>query len=333
MSGRLELAVEGRKSVEGWAAGAQVLALLSTIHELGWTRYLAEPRELAELAAYSGLPPTRVSDLVAVLAEYGVVVDDNGRVRLSSQYEAFAADDAWIGLGEILDRSAVMSKLIDTAVREPGPLPLSEDDALVIARASGGRATAETRRLFEQVFLPQLPELADLVRRERWLDVGCGVAGSSLTLATLFPEMRSVAVELVPTVAAEALRRAEAQGVADRVEIRCLDIRELKETDEFGGAFWAQPFFPESTRAETLAVIRRAIKPGGLLFLQETEPEPQPSGGLAYAVRRLVTRGWDVPFGRTAEQLAAEAETAGFDLVRLAVTDVGRYVVAQRPGR
>ncbi|MDX6258825.1 MAG: hypothetical protein QOH84_513 [Kribbellaceae bacterium] len=331
MGTRFELAGEARKSVEGWAAGAQALTLLSTIRDLGWPRFLSEPRDLAELATYSGLPPIRLADVLAVLEEYGIVERDDGRVRLSPQYEALAADDAWIGLDEILDQSAVMSRLMRSAAQDPGPLPLTEDDALVIARASGGRATDETRDLFEQLFLPQLPELAELVRTDRWLDVGCGVAGSSLTLSTLVPEMRSVAVELVPKVAAEAIRRAEDHGVTDRVDIRCMDIRDLKETDEFGGAFWAQPFFPEPTRAETLAVIRRAVKPAGLLFMQETAPEPQPSGRPAYALRQLIVRGWDMPFGRTAEQLAEEAQTAGFDLVRLAVTDFGRYVILRRP--
>jgi SAM-dependent methyltransferase len=331
MSERFELAREGRQRVEGWATGAQVLGLLTAIRDLGWLRFLAEAREVGELSQYSGLTPARLSDVLAVLEEHGIVEYSEGRVRLGPQYEAFAADDVWIGLDEILDRSAVMAKLVRTAVEDPGPLPLTEDDALVIARASGGRATDETRALFEHTFLPQLPELAELVRTERWLDVGCGVGGSSLTLATLFPQMRSVAVELVPKVAAEAVRRAEAHGVADRVDIRCMDIRDLKEVDEFGGAFWAQPFFPEPTRADTLKVIRRAIRPGGLLFMQEHEPEPAPSGRPAYAVRRLIAHGWNVPFGRTAEQLVAEAETAGFDPVRIATTDVGRYAILRRP--
>jgi SAM-dependent methyltransferase len=331
MSRRFDLAREGRTSVESWASGAQMLTLLSTVRELGWPRFLAEPREFAELATFSGLPPARLTDVLSVLEEHGIVEQDDGKVQLSPPYEALAADDAWIGLDEILDRSEAIARLVRTAVQDAGPLPLTDDDALVFARASGGRSTDEIRAMFEQVFLPQLPELAELVRTDRWIDVGCGVAGSSITLGTLFPEMRSVAVELVPAVAAEAVRRAEAHGVADRIDFRCMDIRDLEETDEFGGAFWAQPFFPESTRAETLAVILRALKPAGLLFMQEHEPEPQPSGRPAHAVRRLVVRGWDVPFGRTAEQLVAEAQAAGFELVRIAATDFGRYVILRRP--
>jgi SAM-dependent methyltransferase len=331
MSKRFELAGAARQSVEGWATGAQVLALLTSIRDLGWPAYLSEPRDLDELAAYSGLPPARLADVVAVLAEHGIVESQDSKVRLTPQYEAFAADDAWIGLDDILDRTALTSRLVRTAVEDGGRLPLTGDDALVIARAAGGRVTDETKDLYEEHFLPHLPELTELIRTDRWLDVGCGVAGATLTLSTMFAEARTLAIELVPEVAAEAVRRAEAHGVADRVEVRCMDARDLEEEDEFGGAFWAQPFFPESTRAETLAVIRRALKPGGLLFVQEMEPEPEPAARPAYAVRRLVAQGWDVPFGRTAEQLAAEAQAAGFELVRIAVTAFGRLVILRRP--
>nr|WP_239063236.1 class I SAM-dependent methyltransferase [Streptomyces sp. SID13031] len=224
-----------------------------------------------------------------------------------------------------------MSRLIRTAAEDPGPLPLTEPDALVIARATGGNATAITRALYEQSFLPQLPEITELVRGERWLDVGCGVAGATLTLATLIPEFRAVAIELVPIVAAETLRRVKEHGVADRVDVRCMDARDFDEPASFGGAFWAQPFFPEPTRAATLAVTLRSLKPGGMLFVQEMEPEPDEARRPAYTLRKLVSRGWEVPFGRSAEDLAAEGQEAGFELVRLAQTDFGRMIILQRP--
>ncbi|WP_433013444.1 hypothetical protein [Kribbella sp. CA-294648] len=124
-----------------------MLELLTAIRDLGWLRFLAEAREVGELGRYSGLTPARLGDVLAVLEEHGIVEYSGDRVRLSAQYEAFAADDAWIGLDEILDRSAVMAKLVRTVVEDPGPLPLTEDEALVIARASGGRATDHTRAL------------------------------------------------------------------------------------------------------------------------------------------------------------------------------------------
>lgn len=90
---------------------------------------------------------------------------------------------------------------------------------------------------------------------------------------------------------------------------------------------------PWTTRAATLAMILRSLKPGGVLFMQEMElPEPAESARPAYALRKLVARGWEVPFARSAEALAGEATDVGFALVRLAQTDFGRMVIVQRPG-
>jgi SAM-dependent methyltransferase len=328
---RFALASAARESLAAWTTGAQVLTLITTLRDRGWTEYLAEPRDLAALTEFSGLPPTRLADILAVLEAHGIVRQQDGTVQLTRQFEALAAADSYIGLDELLDQSEVMSRLIRTAAEDPGPLPLTGPDALVIARAAGGKSTEITRTLYGQLFLPKLPELTELVRGERWLDVGCGVAGATLTLAGLFPELRAVAIELVPTVADETIRRAKEQGVADRVDVRCMDARDFDEPASFGGAFWAQPFFPEPTRAATLAMIRQSLRPGGMLFMQEMEPEPAESGRPAYTLRKLVARGWEVPFGRSAEDLAAEGQAAGFDLVRLAPTDFGRIVILQRP--
>ncbi len=328
---RFGLANQARQNLQTLATGAQVLTLLTALRDQGWFGFLAEPRVVHELAEFSGLPPTRLADILGVLEECGVVEQSDGGVRLSPEYAALTGDDALISLDAVLDHHAMLSRLMRTAVEDPGPLPLSEDDALVIARAVGGRANDGTRAVYGEVLLPQVPELLNVIQTARWLDVGCGVASATLTMATLYPQLNAVAIELVPAVAAETVRRAKAHGVADRVDVRAMDARDLDDKDEFGGAFWAQPFFPESTRADTLAVILRALKPGGLLFVQEMEPEPDEDDRPAYAVRRLVAQGWGVPFGRTAEQLAEEIQAAGFELVRITPTDFGRFVIARRP--
>ncbi|MBB5834341.1 methyltransferase domain-containing protein [Kribbella italica] len=328
---RLALSRAARDQVETWANGAQALALLTSLRDRGWTQFLLERRELAALADFSGLPPDRLTDVLAVLEAHGIVEQLDGHVQLSASFEALAAADAWIGLDDLLDRSELMTRLTRTAAEEPGPLPLTEPDALVVARAAGGAAGAVTKALYEQIFVPQLPELSAAIKAGPWLDAGCGVACATLTLASLYPEMEAVAIELVPTVAAETVRRAEAFGVTDRIDIRVMDARELDEADRFSGAFWAQPFFPEQTRAETLAMLLRVLQPGGVLLMQEMEPEPDEADRPAYSLRKLVAHGWGVPFGRTAKQLADEAKTAGFEIERLARTDFGRLVIARRP--
>ncbi|MEU4197565.1 class I SAM-dependent methyltransferase [Kribbella sp. NPDC026611] len=326
---RFALSSAARSTVQSWATGASLLALTSALHANGWFKYLSDPRTLDELTQYSGLSPERVYDVVAVLESQGVVQQDSA-IQLTAEFAALTAEDAWVGLDELVDYSAVTVGLA-AAAAEPAVAATSETDALVTARASGGRSTHITRALFDQLFLPHLAELVHVVRTDRWLDVGCGVAGSTLTLATLYPELRGVAIELLPTVAAETQRRAEALGVADRLEIRCMDARKLDEHEAFGGAFWAQPFFPEETRATTLEVILRALRPGGLLFLQEREPEPTEEGRPAYNLGRLLAHTRGLPYGRTAEELTAEAVAAGFEAVWIAPTDFGRIVIVRRP--
>src|SRR5689334_8030121 len=172
--------------------------------------------------------------------------------------------------------------MVRTAASSPSPLPLSEPDALVTARATGGKASAVTEALYDKLFLAKIPELTEAIHNDRFLDVGCGVAGASTTLAGLFPDLRGTAIELVPTVAAETQRRIDALGVGDRIDLKVMDARDFDEKDVFGAAFWAQPFFPASTRQATLEMILRALKPGGTLFVQEMEPLPDDAGRPSY---------------------------------------------------
>ncbi|GAA0615480.1 hypothetical protein GCM10009534_57720 [Kribbella sandramycini] len=317
--------------VKAWVDSAQILSLVTALRDKGWTTYLTEPRTLDELAAYSGLPAQRVSDIVSALAAHGVVQERDSGVQLTDSFAALAADDAYIGLDDALDQAELLTRLIRTAATDSGPLPLTEADALVTARATGGKATPVTAALYDRLFLPQIPELGEAIRRDRFIDVGCGVAGATTTLAGLFPELRGTAIELIPAVAAETRRRIAALGVGDRVDVRVLDARDFDEKDVFGSAFWAQPFFPEPTRAATLEMILQALKPGGILFIQEMEPVPDEAGLPSYTLRRLIAQGWGVPFGRTAEQLTEEAVAVGFELVRVAQTDFGRMVLVRRP--
>jgi hypothetical protein len=80
-------------------------------------------------------------------------------------------------------------------------------------------------------------------------------------------------------------------------------------------------------------MLLRALRPGGLLFIQEMEPEPSDTERPAYTVRRLVAHAEGLTFGPTAGELTAEAEAAGFELVRVAPLGLGRIVILRRPVR
>ncbi|MEU8821858.1 class I SAM-dependent methyltransferase [Actinoplanes sp. NPDC048796] len=322
-------AVQAATEVERWATGAHALALLTAVHQWGWTRYLSTPREIERLAEFTGLPRTRLEDVLEALKEHGVVERNGSSVCLSPLFAALAAEDAWLALPDVLDHAETNRRLIHGAVQATAAALLA-GDALVAARAAGGRATTVTSGLYEQL-LADLPEWTASLREARLLDVGCGVATSAITVSSAFPGLRTTAIEVVPEVAAEARRRVNQHGLTDRIDVRCVDARDLAEDTEFDSAFWAQQFFPERTRAATLAMIRRALRPGGLLIVPEEDAGSQDMDQRSRSLRKLLRGQRHAPLDRSATQLAAEAQAAGFALVRVAPTSFGSFVLLRRP--
>ncbi|GID32270.1 SAM-dependent methyltransferase [Paractinoplanes brasiliensis] len=322
-------AVAAAQVIELWSTGAQALSLLAAAHEWGWIRFLATPRELDRLADFTGHSPERIVVAVDALQAHGVVRRDGTAVSLTPTFATLAADDAWLTLSDVLDSADLARRLVRGAV-QGATAPLTGPDALIAARTAGGRPTPVTSALVERL-LQDLPEWHETLPRGCLLDVGCGVATTTLTLAHLFPRLRATAVEVVPEVAVEARRRASRLQVADRVEVRCLDARDLTGDAAFDSACWAQSFFPEPVRAATLAVIRRALRPGGWLVLEEEDADRQDLDQRSGTLRRLVREQEHPALNRSAEELAAEAEAAGFTLHRVASTRFGRFVLLRRP--
>jgi cyclopropane-fatty-acyl-phospholipid synthase len=71
----------------------------------------------------------------------------------------------------------------------------------------------------------------DIKEGERILDVGCGWGGFPLWAATKYGA-NVVGITLSPPQAEKARQRAEEAGVADRVDIRVMDYRDLPSTGE-----------------------------------------------------------------------------------------------------
>ncbi|MCO8275551.1 methyltransferase domain-containing protein [Actinoplanes sp. TRM 88003] len=326
---RFAEAVAAAQVVELWSSGAQALSLLAAAHEWGWIRFLATPRDLDRLAEFTGHSPERVAVILDALQAHGVLRRDGRTVSLTPTFATLAADDAWLTLGDVLDSADLARRLVRGAV-QGATAPLPGPDALIAARTAGGRPTSVTTGLVERL-LQDLPEWHETLPQGHLLDVGCGVATNTLTLARMFPGLRATAVEVVPEVAVEARRRADRLQVADQVDVRCLDARDFDGATAFDSACWAQSFFPEPVRAATLAMIRRALRPGGWLILEEENADGQDLDQRSGPLRRLVRQQAHPALDRTAEELAAEAEAEGFRLHRLASTRFGRFVLLRRP--
>lgn len=105
------------------------------------------------------------------------------------------------------------------------------------------------------------------------LDVGCGVGRWSLLLAARGAQVTGM--DLSPTMIAEARRRADASGLADRCRFIVQDLAHLDAGDRFdlmlGVTVLQHILDPEALRA---AVQRMAdhLAPGGRMVLLEAAP-------------------------------------------------------------
>lgn len=155
------------------------------------------------------------------------------------------------------------------------------DDSMTYSCAIFSRG-AETLEAAQEEKLETVCRKLGLKEGERVLDVGCGWGSFPLWAATRHGA-RVLGITLSPPQAEKARERAAAAGVADRVEIRVMDYREL--ADERFDAI-ASIGMVEHVGAAQIDVYARTLagllKPGGRLLshgiarLRHTDPEAGP---------------------------------------------------------
>ena len=101
----------------------------------------------------------------------------------------------------------------------------------------------------------------------RLLDVGCGWGGLAIHAATRHGA-RVLGITLSAQQAARARQRVEAAGVADRVEIRLLDYRDLRGVEQFDAIASVGMFehVGPSGLASYTAVLKDLLRPEGRLL-------------------------------------------------------------------
>lgn len=108
--------------------------------------------------------------------------------------------------------------------------------------------------------------LADFSARgtvRRFCDLGCGAGVIMILLAQAFPEAQGFGLELQPEAAETARENAELNGVADRCEIRCGDLRvvsDLPEAGVFDLVVANPPYFPVGSGYSAPEGSRRAAR-------------------------------------------------------------------------
>ena len=318
---------------------AALVALIQGAEAAGLLRALRTTTTPEALARETGIDESRVRDIGAALEAGDVVERVGSGLRLTADWAALTGAAAFSPLAEALRMNDVATRALQDLSGRNGFADLSSADRLTYAiGVSPDPFSSGVVALVRQGAWTPASLRARVRDDDRQLELGCGVAGRILSALQAFPAMTAVGVELDPGLAAEARRRAERLGVADRFEVVCADARDVRLDGEFDVVTWSQFFFPEGSRWETLATAYTALRPGGLLIApllgddDAAAAEPHGAEARALSIARVVHGGWGVP-SRSAADLVDEVGAAGF--VGATVTPASesplRIVYANRP--
>ena len=332
---RMQALAAAQQPILGWIAGARALAVLSAALEGGILEAVRTPRTVAAIAEACGIAPDRVADICAVLEAHEILDRVGGAYRLADSFALLTSSEAIMPLNATVARGVAEAHLLE-AIAQPGHAhaQISPRDLLAMAQGDSVNPMSPLRRGLTFLAQPELQHLFGVGARH--LELGCGVGGGILSILNTYPNVTAVGVELEADLLAVARRRAESLGVADRVEWRHGDARDIDDEAAFDTLAWSQYYFPADTRAATLAGAFRALKPGGYL-LASMLPDPPLSesdrkgpAGRAYATMRLMYGAWGIPV-RTSDELRAEVEGSGFMFVRILQSPQRGRLLARRP--
>lgn len=105
---------------------------------------------------------------------------------------------------------------------------------------------------------------------DRLLDMGCGWSGPAIYFAERYG-MHVTGLTLSDTQRAHAMKRAEARGVADRLDIQVCNVLDAKFEDEsFQHVIFFESIIHMWEKLELFRFCHRVLSPGGMLFVQES---------------------------------------------------------------
>jgi SAM-dependent methyltransferase len=119
----------------------------------------------------------------------------------------------------------------------------------------------------------------DLDTRTRALELGCGCGSASLILAESLPG-KLLAVDLHAPFIARLCERAVTLGLADRIDARVADMRQLAIAPHSIDLVWAEGSLYTIGFDDGLDLCHRMLAPGGVLAVSELvwlrdQPSPQ----------------------------------------------------------
>ncbi|MFE7721996.1 SAM-dependent methyltransferase [Nocardia rhizosphaerihabitans] len=224
------------------------------------------PRDVDTLADALGITGDRqlLRAWLDLGVRFGELKVSNGRYRLGSRRAKALArprnDSVAAALEEVV-RFHVPVLLNAPAMMQSGTrLSMSDQDGSIIARSS---------RIVE----PFLEEAAERVLPRnvpvRLLEIGCGSGVYVRHAASLNPQLTALAIDYQADVAGVAAANVADWGLAQRVEVRQADVRELTSVEGFDLITMHNNiyYFDKQERTDLLEHVRSLLKPGGQLLL------------------------------------------------------------------
>lgn len=112
--------------------------------------------------------------------------------------------------------------------------------------------------------------LAERPRLRKAVSVGCGMGELERDLVRLDLVDRIVGIEISPVCVGEATKHAADAGISDRISYRCADAwAELAALRDLDAVFFHASLHHFDRLEEMARLLRRALAPGGLLYLDE----------------------------------------------------------------
>jgi SAM-dependent methyltransferase len=298
---------------------ATTAALLRNAHRSGLLRAVVDgPADAATLAGGLGLPEPRVSAALQVLAAHGIAGEEpDGTWRLAPGWDELVRGESPLSLAGSLDLGRVWAEQFAVALDSGLDYwQLDPSDRLGVAAGISPDPRAAATVAMARGLVESLPGMPDALEAGgRVLELGCGLASRLCALLQAYPQARAVGIELDAALVAAARTRAEEVGVADRLDLVVGDAATYDGRSGFALANWSQFFFPEASRAATLAAAYAALQPDGWISMpvvwDGTPPPAQTPEDRELAEMRLVLDLWDVPM-RTVGEVEAEVKAAGF---------------------
>ena len=167
-------------------------------------------------------------------------------------------------------------------------------------------------QLVANALQPALPEETGAARV---LDLGCGVGGTA-TLVAQTLDVHVTGVTLSPAQVQLAQQRAEALGLASRVNFALGSFSAMPELPASHGAYAIESFVHADDAAGFFTMAAKHLLPGARLVLCDDFLNPPHTAEAKACVARF-RRGWHLNTLLSEEDTCALAQSAGFRLVEV----------------